>query len=85
MIIFDTTATSDTILADPVEVQQILMNLGTNAVHAVGSAPGRVEFRVDVLPQGDRRIPAALTAEQRLTRKAMSPMGSLVKACAHNT
>jgi signal transduction histidine kinase/CheY-like chemotaxis protein len=54
------------ISADPTQLGQVLLNLGTNAVHAVGSAPGRVEFRVAVLPPGDRRIPSALTAEHDL-------------------
>ena len=52
--------------ADPTQLGQVLLNLGTNAVHAIGVAPGRVEFRVDVLPPRDRRIPAALAAEHEL-------------------
>jgi signal transduction histidine kinase/ActR/RegA family two-component response regulator len=51
------------VLADPTQLGQVLLNLGTNAVHAIGAAPGRVEFRVDMLPPGDRRIPVSLKAE----------------------
>ena len=52
--------------ADPTQLGQVLLNLGTNAVHAIGVTPGRVEFRVDVLPPRDRRIPVALAAEHEL-------------------
>jgi CheY-like chemotaxis protein len=32
------------ILADPAQLQQILMNLAVNAAHAIGSQPGRIEI-----------------------------------------
>ena len=58
------TASSDMILASPVEVQQILMNLATNAALAMQDQGGRIEisltdidftpdspiFEADVLP-----------------------------------
>lgn len=36
------------ILADPTQIEQILLNLGTNAAHALGGAPGRIELDLDV-------------------------------------
>jgi PAS domain S-box-containing protein len=35
------------ILADPTQMQQIMMNLCTNAWHALKSRPGRIEIRID--------------------------------------
>jgi nitrogen-specific signal transduction histidine kinase/ActR/RegA family two-component response regulator len=43
-IAFTMTATSDTVLATPMEVQQILMNLATNASLAMGEAGGALEI-----------------------------------------
>lgn len=43
-IVLDTTATSDTILANPVEVQQILLNLGTNAAIAMRENGGTLHI-----------------------------------------
>jgi PAS domain S-box-containing protein len=42
------------ILADPTQVHQVLVNLCTNAAHAIGEAPGRVRVRVEraVLERG---------------------------------
>jgi PAS domain S-box-containing protein len=36
-----------TILAEPTQVHQIVMNLGTNAAHAIGRRPGRLSLRAD--------------------------------------
>ena len=35
-----------TVMANSVELHQILMNLGSNAVHAIGENPGRVDIEV---------------------------------------
>ncbi|HEX2585433.1 MAG TPA: PAS domain S-box protein [Steroidobacteraceae bacterium] len=35
------------VLADPTQMQQIIMNLCTNAWHALKSRPGRIEIRID--------------------------------------
>jgi PAS domain S-box-containing protein len=43
-IVFATRAISDTIHADPVEVQQILMNLATNGAHAMEEKGGVLEI-----------------------------------------
>jgi signal transduction histidine kinase/ActR/RegA family two-component response regulator len=48
------------ILADATQLGQVLLNLGTNAVHAFDGGSGRVEVRLDAMPEGDRRIPPAL-------------------------
>ena len=45
-IVLSETVTSDTILADPVEVQQILMNLATNASYAMEEKGGVLEIRL---------------------------------------
>ncbi|WP_171019923.1 ATP-binding protein [Hydrogenophaga sp. 2FB] len=45
------------ILADPTQLGQVLINLGTNAVHALGGREGRVECLLDGLPGNDSRLP----------------------------
>jgi two-component system, cell cycle sensor histidine kinase and response regulator CckA len=35
------------IMADPTQLGQVLLNLGTNAVHALQGKPGKIEFLVD--------------------------------------
>ncbi len=50
-----------TVLADPVQIEQVLVNLCTNAVQAIGTSDGRIELRAcmteiedptDVMPAG---------------------------------
>jgi PAS domain S-box-containing protein len=45
-IVLDITGESDTILAEPSEIQQVLMNLGTNAAHAMRENGGVMEIRI---------------------------------------
>lgn len=40
------------ILADPAQVYQVLMNVGTNAVQAMRGRPGRLNFRAEVVEVG---------------------------------
>ncbi|MGE0099515.1 MAG: ATP-binding protein [Hydrogenophaga sp.] len=46
------------ILGDSTQLGQVLINLGTNAVHALQGQAGRVECHVDRIPRGDPRLPA---------------------------
>jgi two-component system cell cycle sensor histidine kinase/response regulator CckA len=48
-ITFETLIAADApaILAESTQVHQVVMNLGTNATHAIGEANGRVSLRVD--------------------------------------
>jgi two-component system, cell cycle sensor histidine kinase and response regulator CckA len=50
------------VLADATQLGQVLVNLGTNAVHALEGRPGLIEYRVDQLPAGDARLPAELAS-----------------------
>ena len=45
------------ILADPTRLGQVLLNLGTNAVHALQGRPGHVSFIVDLVGAGDPALP----------------------------
>lgn len=38
------------VLADATQLGQVLLNLGTNAVHALDEGAGRIEFQVDQMP-----------------------------------
>ena len=51
------------ISADATQLGQVLLNLGTNAVHALDGRGGRVAFQLDALPEGDRRIPPDLVTQ----------------------
>ncbi|MCA9660459.1 MAG: response regulator [Myxococcales bacterium] len=44
------------ILADATQIHQVLMNLGTNALHAIGDAHGEIVIRLQTTPIG-RRTP----------------------------
>ncbi len=46
------------IMADATQLGQVLINLGTNAVHALEGRPGRVECQLDGLAGDDPRLPA---------------------------
>ena len=46
------------LLGDSTQLGQVLINLGTNAVHALQGEAGRVEFHVDRVVRGDARLPA---------------------------
>ena len=45
------------LLGDSTQLGQVLINLGTNAVHALQGQPGRVEFQVDRVKRGDPACP----------------------------
>jgi CheY-like chemotaxis protein/two-component sensor histidine kinase len=51
------------ISADATQLGQVLLNLGTNAVHALSAGGGRVAFQLDALPPGDQRIPPGLVTQ----------------------
>ena len=48
------------ILADPTRLGQVLLNLGTNAVHALQGRPGRIGYRVDAVGLDDPALPPPL-------------------------
>ena len=52
------------ISVDATQLGQVLLNLGTNAVHALGDRGGLVAFQLDVLPEGDWRIPSELVTQR---------------------
>ncbi len=45
------------IQADATQLGQVLLNLGTNAVHALQGRAGRIEFMLDALPANDPEVP----------------------------
>jgi len=54
----DVDAQVPAIRADATQLGQVLINLGTNAIHALGGRPGRIEYRVSALSRDDVRLPA---------------------------
>ncbi|MFW5333300.1 ATP-binding protein [Hydrogenophaga sp. ZJX-1] len=48
------------ILADATQLSQVLLNLGTNAAHALEGRAGRIEYRIDALASDDPHLPAAM-------------------------
>ena len=48
------------ILADPTRLGQVLLNLGTNAVHALQGRPGQIGFHVDTVGPDDPALPQEL-------------------------
>ena len=63
-LVFPTDSRPLFISADATQLGQVLLNLGTNAVHALDGRGGRVAFQLDALPEGDRRIPPDLVTQQ---------------------
>ncbi|HEX5739102.1 MAG TPA: ATP-binding protein [Hydrogenophaga sp.] len=47
--------------ADATQIGQVLLNLGTNAIYALEGRSGRIEYRVESLPQGDPCVPRELS------------------------
>lgn len=50
------------VLADATQLGQVLINLGTNAVHALEGRAGRVECHLDSVPASDPCLPADVAA-----------------------
>lgn len=53
------------IMADPTRLGQVLLNLGTNAVHALQGKPGSVEYLVDTVTADDPDLPQAVASTCR--------------------
>ncbi len=53
------------ILADPTRLGQVLLNLGTNAVHALQGRPGQIGFHVDTVGPDDPVLPQELVEHCR--------------------
>jgi signal transduction histidine kinase len=51
------------ILADPTRLGQVLLNLGTNAVHALQGKPGQIGFLVDHVSPDDPALPPELVEQ----------------------
>ena len=64
-------AVSDSVEADPVQIQQVLLNLATNAADAIGGAGGKMETRL---------FNASFGADDKLPDKSMSPGDYVVLA-----
>ena len=47
---------NETVLADPTQIQQILMNLCTNAAHAMGDAGGILDVRLEDVSLDERHV-----------------------------
>lgn len=48
-IVLAGTAFKPTVLGDPTQIEQVLLNLGTNAAHAMDGKPGRIEIRCELI------------------------------------
>lgn len=57
-LLYDRHPETPDILADATQLGQVLINLCTNAIHALEGRSGRVECHVDGLPGNDPRLPA---------------------------
>jgi PAS domain S-box-containing protein len=66
-------ATHDVVRADPVQVQQVIMNLGTNAFHAMREKGGVMTLQLDELAQASH--PENLEAPQGWLRLCVSDTG----------
>jgi two-component system, cell cycle sensor histidine kinase and response regulator CckA len=53
------------ILADPTRLGQVLLNLGTNAVHALQGRPGQIVYCVDAVGLNDPALPQELVEHCR--------------------
>jgi len=53
----DVAAQTPAIRADATQLGQVLLNLGTNAIHALEGRPGQIGYRVEALHRSDARLP----------------------------
>lgn len=53
----DVAAQTPSIRADATQLGQVLLNLGTNAIHALEGRPGQLGYRVEALHRSDARLP----------------------------
>jgi signal transduction histidine kinase len=69
------------ILADPTQLGQVLLNLGTNAVHALLGRPGRIEFQVADVAPWDPVLPASVAQACRDTGRGAVRISVMDDGC----
>ena len=57
-LVVDVAGATPAIRADATQLGQVLLNLGTNAIHALEGRPGRIHYRVEALLRSDPGLPA---------------------------
>ncbi len=73
----DIRAESDTVLADPSQIQQVLVNLATNALHAMRKKGGILTIRLDNITVGQEgQIPEADLPMGRYVRLTVQDSGT---------
>jgi PAS domain S-box-containing protein len=74
-------ADSPEILADPTQIHQIVMNLGTNAAHAITEAGGTIEVRVDrVVLERETVVQSAVLGAGPYARLVVADTGAGIEA-----
>jgi PAS domain S-box-containing protein len=69
-------ADTPSVLADPTQVQQVVLNLGTNAAHAMAGQPGSIDVLVDNVTQDEASAQSNLSLRPgRYARVVVSDTG----------
>jgi PAS domain S-box-containing protein len=68
-------ADTPSVLADPTQVQQVILNLGTNAAHAMEGRPGRIDVLVEGVTQDEASASSPSLRPGRYARVVVSDTG----------
>jgi PAS domain S-box-containing protein len=75
-IIHDITNSGDLVMANPAQIHQVVMNLVTNAYHAIGQNPGKILVGLNLVELAEENFPESVLSSGKYAKLTVSDTGT---------